>query len=52
VQYRHQSGDLAALYGRDETRFQIGFVYSIDHVWNRYFDDRDSLLNLEHGYIP
>ncbi|MHB2154338.1 hypothetical protein ACX8XN_08065 [Calditrichota bacterium GD2] len=29
-----------------------GMVYSIDQRWNKQFDDRKSLLNLEHGYIP
>ncbi|WP_456441027.1 hypothetical protein [Caldithrix abyssi] len=29
-----------------------GLVYSIDQRWNKQFDDRNSLLNLEHGYIP
>ncbi len=52
VQYRHQTGDLADIYTRDEVRFQVGFVYSLTQVWNEFFDDRDSLLNLEHNYIP
>ena len=52
VQYRHQTGDLVELYSRDEVRFQVGFVYSLTQVWNELFDDRDSLLNLEHNYIP
>ncbi len=52
VQYRHQTGDLAGLYGQDEVRLQVGFVYSVTRLWNEFFDDRDSLLNLEHNYIP
>ena len=52
VQYKQFRGDLKNLYGDNQIRFQIGLVYSIDHAWNRQFDDRDSLLNLEHGYIP
>jgi hypothetical protein len=54
VQFLHTryEGDLERLFGQDETRFQVGFVYSLDLSWNRQFDDRNSLLNLEHGYIP
>ncbi len=52
IQYGHRTGDLAALYSSEEVRFQIGFVYSLDQVWNEFFDDRNSLLNLEHNYIP
>ncbi len=52
VQYKQFSGDLRGLYGDNQIRFQVGLVYAIDQVWNRQFDDRNSLLNLEHGYIP
>jgi len=52
VQYRKYRGDLATLFGGSETRFQFALVYSISEVWNNQFDDRQSLLNLEHGYIP
>lgn len=52
LQYRKVTGQLADLYSRDLFHFQIGFVYSINFAWNRQFDDRESLLNLEHGYIP
>ncbi len=52
VQYIAYNGDLQGLFGKNETRFQVGLVYSIDQVWNDQFDDRNSLLNLEHGYIP
>ncbi len=51
-QYKQFSGDLVALYGESETRIQFGFVYNISQSWNNQFDDRESLLNLEHGYIP
>jgi len=51
-QYVRNTGDLQTLLGRNETRIQFGFVYSIDQSWNNQFDDRESLLNLEHGYIP
>ncbi len=52
VQYQHRTGDLAAVFSSEEIRFQVGFVYSLDQVWNEFFDDRGSLLNLEHNYIP
>ena len=52
IQQTRFTGDLQALYGKTETRFQIGLVYSIDQRWNKQFEDRNSLLNLEHGYIP
>jgi len=51
-QYKRNTGDLRALFGKNETRIQFGFVYSIDQSWNNQFDERESLLNLEHGYIP
>ncbi len=52
IQYNKNSGDMKALFGNSETRFQFALVYSIDQLWNSQFDDRESLLNLEHGYIP
>ncbi len=52
VQYLKYKGDLASLFGNSETRFQFALVYSISEVWNNQFDNRESLLNLEHGYIP
>ncbi len=52
LQYKDFSGDLKDLYGSNETRIQFSFIYSIDQSWNNQFDERESLLNLEHGYIP
>ena len=52
IQYRKNEGDLQTLLGKSEARFQFSLVYSIDQLWNSQFDDRESLLNLEHGYIP
>ncbi len=52
MQYSKNDGDLKALIGNSETRFQVALVYSIEQLWNSQFDDRGSLLNLEHGYIP
>ncbi|VAX24425.1 hypothetical protein MNBD_IGNAVI01-343 [hydrothermal vent metagenome] len=52
IQYNKNNGDLKTLLGSDVTRFQVAIVYSIEQLWNSQFDDRESLLNLEHGYIP
>jgi len=51
-QYQKNSGDVSELLGDHETRIQFAIIYSVDQLWNKQFDDRDSLLNLEHGYIP
>jgi len=40
------------LFGENENRIQFALTYSVDQSWNEQFDERDSLLNLEHGYIP
>ena len=52
IQYNKNKGDLIALLGEHETRFQVSLIYSIEQLWNSQFDDRNSLLNLEHGYMP
>ncbi len=54
VQYRYErfTGDLAAVRGDGKHIVELGLVYSVEQSWNRQFDDRGSLLNLEHGYIP
>lgn len=51
-QYGKISGDLKSLYEENEHRIQLTLIYSVDQLWNNQFDDRHSLLNLEHGYIP
>ena len=51
-QHRNHGGDLERLLGKSESIIQAGIVYSVDQSWNEQFDERDSLLNLEHGYIP
>ncbi|NIR51731.1 hypothetical protein GWO43_24455 [candidate division KSB1 bacterium] len=51
-QYQKFNGDLRGILGSNEARIQFALIYSIDQLWNNQFDDRDSLLNLEHGYIP
>ncbi len=54
LQLQHQrfNGDLEGLFGKSESRIQLALIYSVDQSWNNQFDERDSLLNLEHGYIP
>jgi hypothetical protein len=52
VQFKRFTGDLVDLFGESEVRVQFALVYSEDLSWNDQFDERDSLLNLEHGYIP
>ncbi len=52
LQHLRFHGDLKDLFGGNETRVQFALIFSVDQSWNRQFDDRDSLLNLEHGYIP
>mgnify|MGYP000025294856 CR=1 FL=1 len=52
-QYRYISnnGQLENLFGKEQHRFQFTLVYSIDQLFNNQFDNRNSLLNLEHNYI-
>ena len=52
TQYGRQKGNLAGLLGEEELRVQAGFVYGFERIFNAQFGDRESLLNLEHGYIP
>ena len=52
LQYLNNKGQLKDLLLSHETRIQLAIVYNIDLLFNRQFDDRESLLNLEHGYIP
>jgi len=52
VRYRKNTGDLKTLAGEYEAAIQFALIYSIEQLWNSQFDDRESLLNLEHGYIP
>ena len=52
-QYRYlkNNGLTGDLFGVKENRFQIALVYSINKIFNNQFDDRNSILNLEHNYI-
>ncbi len=52
LQYLKNGGDLKDVFSEDETRIQFALVYSVEQLWNSQFNDRESLLNLEHGYIP
>ncbi len=52
LQYLKNGGDLKDVFSEDETRIQFALIYSVEQLWNSQFDDRESLLNLEHGYIP
>ncbi len=49
--YLYNNGQSENLFGKQEHRFQIAFVYSINQIFNNQFDDRNSILNLEHNYI-
>jgi hypothetical protein len=51
-QYLSYGGDLERLFGENESSIRLAIIYSIDQSWNNQFDVRESLLNLEHGYIP
>ena len=52
-QYRYSknNGELVPLLGENQHRLQLGLAYTFNKVFNSQFDDRSSLLNLEHGYI-
>lgn len=50
-QQEWSDGDLTKILGQKESRIQFSLIYSVDQSWNNQFDERDSLLNLEHGYI-
>jgi hypothetical protein len=53
LQYRYlnRQGDVKSLLGGDEHRVQLALVYSFDMRFFDQFDDRNSLLNLEHSYL-
>ncbi|WP_339789403.1 hypothetical protein [uncultured Imperialibacter sp.] len=53
VQYRYHvnRGELIPLLGKSQHRFQVGLSFSFNKIFNNQFDDRNSILNLEHGYI-
>lgn len=53
VQYKYNqnNGELRPLLGNNQQRFQMGIAYTFNKIFNNQFDDRNSILNLEHGYI-
>ena len=51
VQQSWNSGDLERLFEHRSTGFKLALIYSVDQRFNNQFDDRDSILNLEHGYV-
>ncbi|MBU0696785.1 MAG: hypothetical protein KKE39_09725 [Bacteroidetes bacterium] len=53
VQYKYNqnNGELKPLLGNNQQRFQMGIAYTFNKIFNNQFDDRNSILNLEHGYI-
>ncbi len=53
-QYRYtdRSGDLARAVGYgEEHRIEAGLSFDFESVFNDYIGERDSILNLEHGYV-
>ncbi len=52
-QFSRRSDLLAVAIGsKTEQTLKATLVYSFDLRFNDYFGDRDSILNMEHGYIP
>jgi hypothetical protein len=49
--YNQNKGELIPLLGESQHRFQAGIAYTFSKIFNNQFDDRNSILNLEHGYI-
>ncbi|MGY3053122.1 hypothetical protein ACVWYG_001319 [Pedobacter sp. UYEF25] len=49
--YNQNRGELRPLLGNSQQRFQMGIAYTFSKIFNSQFDDRNSILNLEHGYI-
>ena len=49
--YRENAGFTQNLFGRNDHRIQLAFVYSFSKIFNKQFGDREDLLNLEHNYI-
>ncbi len=50
-QFRNNTGDLINILPAKEHKIQFAMIFSIDQIWNNQFDDRGSILNLEHSYI-
>ncbi|HKJ46683.1 MAG TPA: hypothetical protein VJ991_12710 [Balneolales bacterium] len=52
-EFKHLNGNLQALNGGRSTlqALKLAVIFSTDFLFNKQFDSRNSLLNLEHGYI-
>ncbi len=51
-QYTSRSGALARAVGYDrEHTVQVGLSFDFETTFNDYIGERDSILNLEHGYV-
>lgn len=52
-EFKHLKGDLQHLSGGRSTinALKLAVIFSTDFLFNKQFDNRNSLLNLEHGYI-
>ncbi|NOZ08606.1 MAG: hypothetical protein GXO91_06985 [FCB group bacterium] len=51
-QFMNYKGDLLDLYPETDQSIKLALVFSFEQFWNEYYDERNSLLNLEHGYLP
>ena len=51
-QFMNLREDLLNLYIEKEHNIKLTLVFSFEQFWNEYYDERDSLLNLEPGYLP
>ncbi len=49
--YNQNNGELIPLLGESQHRIQAGIAYTFSKIFNNQFDDRNSILNLEHKYI-
>jgi hypothetical protein len=49
--YNQNNGALIPLLGESQHRLQAGIAFTFNKIFNNQFDDRNSILNLEHGYI-
>jgi len=52
-EFKHLNGDLQQLNSGRSTinSLKLAVIFSTDFLFNKQFDNRNSLLNLEHGYI-
>jgi len=51
TQIKHTDYSNAINSGNDETIFQVGMSFQFDAVFNNSIGERNSILNLEHGYL-